>query len=61
VRKQVQSVEEQIQQKEQELKDVQMQDPPEMMIAEKPIRVELNALLEKEDLKWKQRAKENWL
>jgi hypothetical protein len=38
-----------------------MQDPPEMMIAEEPIRVELNALLEQEKLKWKQRAKENWL
>jgi hypothetical protein len=46
VRKQVQPVEEQIKQKEQVLKEVQMQASPKMVIVEEPIKNELNAILE---------------
>jgi hypothetical protein len=60
-RKQAGTVEEQIKQKEQELKSIQMQENRDTSSQEDLIKEELNVLLEQKDLKWRQRAKENWL
>ncbi len=38
-----------------------MSENMESLEAEKPIKEELHSLLEQEDLKWRQRAKESWL
>jgi hypothetical protein len=61
VRKQAGTVEDQIKQKEQELKSIQMQENRGTSSQEDFIKEELNNLLEQEDIKWRQRAKENWL
>lgn len=51
----------QIQDKIWELHPIQIEDNPEFLEAELPVKEELHSLLEQEDLHWKQRAKENWL
>lgn len=61
VRKNSCLVEVQIKNKEQELKDLQMQEGGAQMNEEVTIMEELNDLLAQEALKWQQRAKENWL
>lgn len=59
VSKQGSRVEQHIHNKIQELHLIQMHDNPDLPDAEAPIKEELHALLEQEELKWKQRAKEN--
>jgi hypothetical protein len=61
VRKQGNPVEKQIQDKIQELHEVQMSDSAEVLLLEGPIKDELNDFLAQEEMKWKQRAKMNWL
>jgi len=61
VRKQAHPIDEQIQKKEEELRSLQLIDLPDLPTLEAPITNALQDLLEQEDLKWKQRAKENWL
>lgn len=46
--------------KTRELKTIQMQDTAHSLEDEVHIKEEVHALMEQEDLKWKQRAKENW-
>jgi hypothetical protein len=43
------------------LHSMHMAENSELPIVEAPIKEELHALLEQEELKWKQWAKENWL
>jgi len=43
------------------LQDVQQEVDPRKAELEKVLKEELDALLEIEDLKWRQRVKENWL
>lgn len=47
-----------IQKKEHELLSLQMHNHQDLPALEAPLKNELRALLEQEDLKWKQRAKE---
>jgi hypothetical protein len=61
VRKQANSVEERIQSIEQELHQLQEQELMERPVSEAYLKDEMHNLLEQEELKWKQRAKENWL
>lgn len=61
VRKQRSPVEIQIQQKMEDLHLVQSGEMSALPEPEASVKAELNALLEEEDLKWRQRAKENWL
>jgi hypothetical protein len=61
VRKNSCPVEVQIKNKEQELKDLRLQESWADMNGEVEIMEELNDLLAQEALKWQQRAKENWL
>jgi len=61
VRKQGHSVEEQIQKLEEDLHKIQMQENLSSPGREGPLKEELNSLMEQEELRWKQRAKENWL
>jgi hypothetical protein len=61
VRKQAGTVEDHIKQKERELKSIQMQENRGILSQEDFIKEELNNLLEQEDIKWRQRAEENWL
>jgi len=46
---------------EEELRKVQMEGDPSGMAKEKELKGKLDHLLELEDLKWRQRARENWL
>jgi len=61
VRKQVNAVKEQINQKEEELQSLQLQGNRDTSGQKDLIKEELNDLLEQEDLKWRQRAKKDWL
>jgi hypothetical protein len=61
LRKQGNSVEEKIQKLEEDLNKIQMQEQLSSPGAEGPLKEELYSLLEQEELRWKQRAKENWL
>jgi len=61
VRKQTNPVEERIKSIEQELQHLQEQEQWELPAPEASLKDELHNLLEQEELKWKQRAKENWL
>jgi hypothetical protein len=62
-RKEGGDLKEKLQLKEQELLTLQMQDPGAGREEERQVRDEIHSLLEQdsEDVKWKQRAKENWL
>jgi hypothetical protein len=53
-RNKVHPVEEQIHNKEEELRALQLQDHPNLPKLEAPITAELHDLMEQEDLKWKQ-------
>lgn len=48
-------------QKTKELAEIQRKDGPIDMVGIKTLQDELHLLMEQEDVKWKQRAKENWL
>jgi len=61
VRKNSCPVKAQIRSKEQQLRDIQLQETGDQMGVEMEIMEELNELLAHEALKWPQRAKENWL
>ncbi|XP_062145264.1 uncharacterized protein LOC133852511 [Alnus glutinosa] len=61
VRKQGNPVEEQIKKLEADLNKIQGQEQLSSPGAEGPLKEELHSLLEQEKLRWKQRAKENWL
>jgi uncharacterized protein YdcH (DUF465 family) len=61
VRKQANTVEERIQFIEQELHQLQEQELMEFPVSEASLKDEMHTLMEQEELKWKQRAKENWL
>ncbi|XP_062170950.1 uncharacterized protein LOC133876712 [Alnus glutinosa] len=61
VRKQKSTVEQGIQEKVQALNTIQMADNEDFQEEEHLINEELHMLLEQEDLKWRQRAKESWL
>jgi hypothetical protein len=61
VRKQKFSVEQVIQEKVQALNTIQMADNADLQEEEHLINEELHRLLEQEDLKWRQQAKESWL
>jgi oligoendopeptidase F len=61
VRKTVHKADEQIRQKTCELENIQKDLSGQNIEAEKLVKDELHTLLEEEDLKWRQRAKENWL
>jgi hypothetical protein len=50
-----------IQEKMQVLHDIQMADNVDLQEEERLIKDELHLLLEQDDLKWIQRAKESWL
>jgi hypothetical protein len=54
-------VELQIEAKTKELLSVQMSDNSDAQVEENRIKEELHIMLEQEELKWKQRAKVNWL
>lgn len=61
IRKEGGDLKEKLQLKEHELLTLQMQDPRAGREEERQVRDEIHSLLEQEDVKWKQRAKENWL
>ncbi|XP_062171126.1 uncharacterized protein LOC133876913 [Alnus glutinosa] len=46
---------------EEDLQKVQMEGDPKNIVKEKALKATLDHLLELEDLKWRQRARENWL
>jgi hypothetical protein len=46
--------------KTKELEELQIRESPAVILAIKLLQAEIGDLLEKEDLKWKQRAKQNW-
>lgn len=50
-----------MQQKLKELHTIQVQDPLTATETEASVKEALSDLLEQEDMKWRQRAKENWL
>jgi hypothetical protein len=54
-------VEAQVQTKLKELQDIQVHASPNSVVAEAPVKAVLNDLLAQEEMKWRQRAKENWL
>lgn len=51
----------QVQNKIKELHNIQVQASPDSMAAEAPVKTVLNELLAQEEMKWRQRAEENWL
>jgi hypothetical protein len=61
VRKSVQATEKKIQEKSQKLVHFQMKDGESARKEEALIKGEIHDLLEQEEVKWKQRAKEDWL
>jgi ribonuclease HI len=61
VRKAVQATEKQIQEKSRELVNIQMEDGESTRKDEAMLKGEIQDLLEQEEGKWKQRAKEDWL
>jgi hypothetical protein len=50
-----------VQEKSKELLAIQLQEENYDLAKEKELRVALQGLLEQEEVKWKQRAKETWL
>lgn len=54
-------MEAQVQTKLKELQDIQVHASPNSVVAEAPVKAVLNDLLAQEEMKWRQRAKENWL
>jgi hypothetical protein len=61
VRKAIQNAEIQIQEKSQELVNIQMEDGESARKEEARLKGEIQDLLDQEEGKWKQRAKEDWL
>lgn len=61
VKKQKQPTEKYILEKTTELGKIQEQANPVNVQMEKALKEEINVLMEQEELKWRQRAKENWL
>ena len=61
VRKTVHATENQIQEKSRKLVNIQMENGDSARKEEAMIKGEINDLLEQEEAKWKQRAKEDWL
>jgi len=50
-----------VRQKTKDLVEIQQKDGPTYVDGIKHLQDELHVLMEQDDLKWKQRAKENWL
>jgi hypothetical protein len=61
VRKKVQATEELIRKKTSDLEKLQQEDGKVDLRVEKELKDEIHSLLEQEESKWKQRAKEEWL
>jgi aspartyl/asparaginyl-tRNA synthetase len=61
VKKQTRATEELIEAKTKELEALQQVEDDTTLEAERVLKDEIHALLEQDDLKWRQRAKEAWL
>jgi hypothetical protein len=61
VKKTVHSMAKIVRQKTKDLVEIQQKDGPTYVDGIKHLQDELHVLMEQDDLKWKQRAKENWL
>jgi len=61
VRKTVNKTEEQIRQRTKDFENIQIGSQSHNAETEEQVKDELYMLLEQEDLKWRQRTKENWL